>query len=405
MVKNTPKLLSPAGNLDKLKTAIAFGADAVYCGIPDFSLRVRINDFDFKTLAEGIAYAHAHGKKIYLTLNIYPHERHLKRLPKYLEFIKKNRPDALIVSDPGIIAILRKKLPRIPLHLSTQANCVNSAAARFWQAQGIKRIILGRETTLEEIRAIHRGAPKMELEYFVHGAMCMSYSGRCILSKWLVNRSANLGDCVQPCRWEYEVSTQDERGQKFMIEEDRHGTYLLNSKDLCLIEYLDELKRAGISSFKIEGRAKSIYYVALTTKCYREAIDKKELPKKLKNELAKLVNRGFTTGFIFGEDKEIQNHQTSHNYSPYQFVGEVIKYDKQAGLATVRVHNSLFIGETVEFITPRGENLRAKIRKMIDPKNGKRLGEAHGGQGRTVLIKTLGEILPSTILVRKTANN
>lgn len=387
MKAKKPELLSPAGSYEKLQTALAFGADAVYCGLPDFSLRVRINNFTLKTLAEAIKYTHSLGKKIYLTFNIYAHEEHLKQLPKYFKFLKENRPDALIVSDPGIISLLRKNLPQIPLHLSTQANCTNAEAVKFWQKQGITRIILAREVTLKEIAAIHRQVPKMELEYFVHGAMCMSYSGRCILSKWLTGRSANLGDCAQPCRWQYFISEEKRPGQFIPVEEDQHGTYILNSKDLCLIKELKKLQAAGIISFKIEGRAKSAFYVAAVTQAYRQAIDgTKPLTQLIKN-LNKIMNREYTTGFLFGKDKWENNFRASHLKGTYQFVGEVVKYKQNQG-AEIMVHNAIFPDETLEFITPNGQNFSQKVAKIYNTKNGQELAEAHGGHQQTVIIKT-----------------
>ncbi|MFA5359159.1 MAG: U32 family peptidase [Patescibacteria group bacterium] len=397
---NKPELLAPAGSYEKLKTALAFGADAVYCGLPDFSLRVRINSFNLKDLAEAIKYCHDHKKKIYLTLNIYAHNQHLKKLPAYIKFLKANKPDGIIVSDPGIIKILKKELPKIPLHLSTQANCTNWQAAKFWYEQGIKRIILAREVTIAEIKEIRKNVPKLELEYFVHGAMCMSYSGRCILSKWLTGRSANLGDCVQPCRWGYRVSTDDERGQVMEVEEDKHGTYLFNSKDLCLIGHLAELKKAGVTSFKIEGRAKSAYYVAVVVKAYRQAIDKKQPIKNLVKELGTLANRGYTTGFAFGAEKWDNNFQISHQKSSYQFVGEVVKYSKEKGATLIAVHNAIYRGETVEFITPTGKNFRQKLTKIIDTKNDKEVASAHGGHDQIISIKTT-EPIPAFSVLRK----
>src|SRR3989339_896843 len=231
------ELLAPAGNMEKMKTALVFGADAVYAGIPDFSLRVRINDFDLEKIKEATEYCHKIGKKIYITVNIFAHNRHLEKLPVYIKKLKKIKVDALIISDPGVIEIVKEIWPEVEIHLSTQANCTNWQAAKFWQAQGVKRIILGRETTLPEIKMIHKKCPDLELEYFVHGAMCMAYSGRCFLSKYYADRSANLGDCVQPCRWKGDVRSEklevrNEKGDEFEIVEEEHGSYILNSKDL-----------------------------------------------------------------------------------------------------------------------------------------------------------------------------
>ncbi|PIR93789.1 hypothetical protein COT97_04500, partial [Candidatus Falkowbacteria bacterium CG10_big_fil_rev_8_21_14_0_10_39_11] len=285
-----PELLAPAGNLKKLKYALTFGADAVYCGLPNFSLRYRINNFNYKDLAEGVEFAHKLRKKIYVTINIFPHKNHLNILGEHIEKLKPIKPDALIVSDPGILSYIKTEWPEAEIHLSTQANCTNWRSAKFWYDQGVTRVILAREATLEDIQEIHKKVPEVELETFVHGAMCMAYSGRCILSKWFTDRSANLGDCSQPCRWKYnlksEISNQEtvignkkqivleesqRKGNYFPIEEDENGTYIMNSKDLCLIKQLKELQEAGIVSFKIEGRAKSIYYLGNTLHAYREA--------------------------------------------------------------------------------------------------------------------------------------
>ena len=322
------ELIAPAGNLAKLETAFCFGADAVYCGIPDFSLRSRINEFNLAKLKQGIKFAHERGKKVYITLNIFSHNHHLSQVEKHIKLLKGLKPDGLIISDPGILGIVKKIWPTVKLHLSTQANCTNWQAAKFWHEQGISRIILAREVTLREIKEIHKRVPKVELECFVHGAMCMSYSGRCLLSKYYNDRSANLGDCTQPCRWKYEAQSPKHKTQiknqiqnsnencegmflrektrpddLLTMEEDQHGSYIMNSKDLCLVDYLDKLKRVGITAFKIEGRAKSVYYVGNTVKVYRDAIDKTKMVKDRELELKKCQNRGFTTGFLFGKEK------------------------------------------------------------------------------------------------------
>ena len=291
--------------MEKAKTALAFGADALYVGIPDFSLRVRVNEFDKKGIKELVEYARSLKKKIYVTINIFAHNKHIKKLPPYIKFLKDIKVDALIISDPGIIMMVKSIWPKAEIHLSTQANCTNWQSARFWYKQGIKRVILGRETTLEEIKEIKKKVPKLELEVFVHGAMCMAYSGRCFLSKHFVDRSGNLGDCVQPCRWNYFISEEKRPNEPLEIVEEKHGSYILNSRDLCLIEYLDELARAGVDSFKIEGRAKSVYYQAVVANSYRQAvcslqsantklkkIEYKKFARKLFNELnTRLVHR------------------------------------------------------------------------------------------------------------------
>jgi len=413
-----PELLAPAGDLDKLKYAIEFGADAIYCGLPDFSLRYRINKFGYKELGRGIELAHAAGKKVYVTINIFPHQKHLQKLPNHIAKLKKIKPDALIISDPGIISYVRQVWPKIDIHLSTQANCTNWRAAKFWFDQGITRVILARETTLKDIKEIHQKVPKLELECFVHGAMCMAYSGRCILSKWFTDRSANLGDCTQPCRWHYKVKKtnhvacntqhaalaleESSRPENyFPIEEDENGTYILNSKDLCLIDHLDKLKEAGITSFKIEGRAKSIYYVANTVKVYRQAIDKIGNKKQFLNELQKSPNRGFTTGFILGEKEVSHRFNSAHEKCDWEFCGEVIgqRVKNKSLFAKIKVHNALKLKDKIEIITPAGNNSSITVKKIFN-KNFQELLEAHGGQEMIIYVP-MENIIPVMSLLRR----
>ncbi len=408
------ELVAPAGNIIKLETAFLFGADAAYLGLPEYSLRTRINDFDWDSLEEGIALAHSRKKKAYVTLNIIAHNRHFADLPAAIKKIKKLSPDALIVADPGIMAVVWRYWPEARIHLSTQANCINAEAAKFWYRQGVKRVVLGREASLEDICLIHQACPKLELEYFVHGAMCMAYSGRCFLSKWLTDRSGNLGDCAQACRFEYSVQAKNhEQGE---IVEEENGTYILNSKDLCLIRYLDELIAAGISSFKIEGRAKSVYYQALVSGAYRRAIDilfsgdavvfRRE-SRRLEKELrTKLVNRGFSTGFLLsgrGEEKT----DLAAEKSDWEFCGQVVApvsdWTKKTGDIFVQVHNTLKVGMKVEIILPGYDIIRKKITKMHDAIGGETLTEAHGGGGsRIVRLSISGKDIPAgAILTRK----
>ncbi len=389
------ELLAPAGNVLKMKTAFAYGADAVYLGIPDFSLRVRINDFDLKGIKEAVKYAHNAKKKVYVTVNIFAHNEHLKKLPVYLKFLRSLKVDALIVSDPGIINLIKRVWPQAEIHLSTQANCTNLEAVKFWAKQGVKRVILGREVTLKEIKEIHQAVPKIELEYFVHGAMCMAYSGRCFLSKLLVDRSGNLGDCAQPCRWEYDVMLKTGgHDEELELVEERHGTYLLNSKDLCLLKYLKELASAGVTSFKIEGRAKSVYYQATVCGIYRQAlnlINKKIAPAKLKTELnylfkeleTKLVHRGYTTGFLLGT-KADQNIVNSHNKSAWEFCGQVLSTEVINGgkmRIYFQVHNTIKVNDEVEIIRPNYDIIKMKLARLGDAKTGQEIKEAHGGGG------------------------
>jgi len=443
-----PELLAPAGNLKKLQYALAFGADAVYCGLPDFSLRYRVNNFDYESLAEGMKYTHEQGKKIYVTINIFPHKKQLELLKEHIEKLKKIKPDALIVSDPGILAYIKSVWPDIDLHLSTQANCTNWRAAKFWADQGIKRIILAREATLEDIREIHHNVPEVELETFVHGAMCMAYSGRCILSKWFTDRSANLGDCSQPCRWKFNLNSNHKYqitnnkpnrnsqnaeqienlfleetqrpGQFFPIEEDDHGTYIMNSKDLCLIEHLQKLKQAGVTSFKIEGRAKSIYYLGNTIHAYRVAIDKPRTDKiKLQAELTKAPNRGFTTGFVFGEEKVEHRFDSSQAEQEWEFCGEVLQNftkTKRRGnsknkeftkitdniktrVLKVLVHNSIKVGDVVELVVPLGSVETFKIKELYNDA-GEKIEEAHGGQEQVIYIPN-NVVFPEKTLLRR----
>jgi len=407
------ELLAPAGNILKMKTAFIYGADAVYLGIPDFSLRVRINDFNLAKIKEAIKYAHQQGKKVYVTVNIFAHNKHLVRLIPYLRELKKMSVDALIVSDPGVIMVIKKVWPRAVIHLSTQANCTNLEAVKFWAKQGVERIILGREVTLAEIKEINRAVPKMELEYFVHGAMCMAYSGRCFLSKLLVNRSGNLGDCAQPCRWEYHLTTGG-HGEELELVQEQHGSYLLNSKDLCLIKYLKELKGAGITSFKIEGRAKSVYYQAMVCGTYSRAlqlISPKISATKLKSELnylfkeleTKLVHRGYSTGFLLGQWGE-QNISNSHQSSPWEFCGQVLKV--AGSKVFFKVHNTVRVGDQLEIIRPNYDIIKTKLTKLFDAKSDNKLSEAHGGGGSQEAIIELasaGEIPVLAVIRRRLA--
>ena len=401
---NKTELLAPAGSFEKLKYALEFGADAVYAGLPDFSLRARINKFDEKNIIEAVNYTHSKNKKIYITINIFARNCHLKNLEKHLRNLKNNPPDAFIVSDLGAIEIVKKILPKVKIHLSTQANTTNWQAAKAWHKIGVERIILARELNLEEIKEIHHKVPKLELECFVHGAMCMAYSGRCFLSAWQTGRSSNLGDCAQNCRWRYQLVEEKRPDEYIPIEQDQHGSYLLNSKDLCLIEYLDELKNAGITSFKIEGRAKSVYYLSQTVKAYRQALDikvndknKKAKTRKLEKDVNKLLNRTFTTGFLFGECKDRgQETRFSHIKEEYMFAGEVIeseskklkvKSEIKKNLVKIKVHNAIFAGDRVEFIQPKGNNFFCKIKNIYECGTLEKLKSAHGGQERTVYIE------------------
>lgn len=400
------ELLAPAGSIEKLKYAIEYGADAVYAGIPSVSMRARVNSFSEESLLEASKYIHAHGKKFYVAVNIYAHNYHLPQIEKHLRFIKKLKADAVIVSDPGIIGLVKKILLGIDIHLSTQANTTNWMAAKFWHKVGVKRIILAREVTLEDIKIIRKKVPKLELEYFVHGAMCMSYSGRCILSKWMSGKSANEGDCTQPCRWAYAKVIEKKSGEIVELEEDSHGTYFFNSKDLNLIEHLEELKNAGVTSFKIEGRSKSSYYVACVTRAYRKVIDVIESKKnsaEVKNavnrgreELNKLANRGYTKGFLFGNEAG-QNLSGQQSNDEYQFVGEVVELDGKE--LKVKVHNALRKDDKLEVIA-KNRNIPIKIVGIYN-KDRKEVESAHGGHDSFYYIVIDRKGIEPLSLIRK----
>lgn len=324
-----PELLAPAGDYEKLKFAIAYGADAVYMGGPAFGLRAYAGNFTMEQMAEAIQYAHHAGRKLYVTVNIFAHEQDFEEMAAYLKQLESLGADGAIVSDPGIIALAQEAAPKLPLHLSTQMNSTNSYSINFWLKQGLERIVLARELTLAEIQAVREKVPG-ELEMFIHGAMCMSYSGRCLLSNYLTGRDANRGECTQPCRWGYGLVEEKRPGQVFPVEEDERGTYIFNSHDLCLLPYLPMLKPLGIDSYKIEGRMKSIHYVSSTVKVYREAMDtlweqgeedfKAKLPGWLE-EMDKVSHRDYSPGFLLGKPgAESHNIESSNYIRDYEFV-------------------------------------------------------------------------------------
>lgn len=374
-----PELLSPAGSLKAMRLAFAYGADAVYAGQPRYSLRVRNNEFDLAALATGINEAHALGKRFYVVVNIAPHNSKLTTFVKDMAPVVALEPDALIVSDPGVIFLLRQHFPKIPLHLSVQANTVNWAAVKFWQTQGVERVILSRELSIEEIAEIRREVPEMELEVFVHGALCMAYSGRCLLSGYINKRDPNQGTCTNSCRWPYQVhaAVEDEVGQfkpistpalleeqgrpgeLMTIDEDLHGTYILNSKDLRAVEHVPALTAMGVHSLKIEGRTKSPYYVARTAQVYRQAIDDAAAGKvfnaNLLHELEGMANRGFTEGFLRRhKPQDTQNYATSHSAGEQLLVGEFISEQDSEGFALLEVKNQFAVGDSLILMTPAG---------------------------------------------------
>jgi len=416
--KVRPELVAPAGSLEKLKYALEYGADAVYCGIPDFSLRVRINQFSKEDILEGIKYAHSKGKKVFVTTNIFAHNEHIDKLEKFLTWLYDSqvRSDAFIAADPGVINVIKKKFPEANIHLSTQANCTNWQAAKFWYDLGVKRVVLGREVTLEEIKEIKKKVPKLEIEVFVHGAMCMSYSGRCMLSAWMTGRSANLGDCAQTCRWKYGVVEETRPGEFIPIEEDERGTYIFNSKDMCLIDYVKDLADIGVDSFKIEGRAKSVHYLSTVVKAYKSVIDSdydKKSIREAKKEIAKNVSRQYTTGFLLTDvarpsskiEEEMQNFYNRTVESGWEFVGEVvvgsgvtILTGKEIQGFIVKPHNLLLSSDEVEILQPHGKKTKIKILKLIDLRNGQEVEKANGGTGRLYLVPTKLQIEAMSVL-------
>jgi U32 family peptidase len=379
-----PELLVPAGNLEKLRTAVLYGADAVYVGVPGLSLRGTSAEMPIGDLAAGIAEAHAQHVKVYAACNTFARNRDLEATKRLLPELIATGIDALIVSDPGLILLIRKIVPQIPLHLSTQANTTNVEAVRFWQEQGIRRIILSRELTLKEVAEISRATPDMELEIFIHGAMCMSYSGRCYLSAWRNRRSANQGDCSQPCRWEYVLHESTRPDEPFLLEEDERYSYLLSSKDLCLMEHLPEVLATGVTSVKIEGRMKSSYYVAVVTRAYRQALNaliRQEQPDqcvpKWDEEIQTVSNRGYTTGFAFSEEKINETNSQIKNIQTHEPAGVVLGYDEARKQIQMEVRNYLKTGDDVTLLLP-DETVPIDTRILLD-NHGNSIAQAHTG--------------------------
>lgn len=368
---NKPEILAPAGNLEKLKTAILFGADAVYLGGSKLNLRAFADNFSDKELIEGIEFAHSRGKRVYVTVNVFPHNEDLEELEPYLKDLENMKVDAIIVSDPGIIMTAKEVAPKLEIHLSTQANNVNWKSALFWYKQGVKRIVLARELSFEEIKEMREKLPQdCELEAFVHGSMCMSYSGRCLLSNYMTGRDANRGECAQPCRYKYYLMEEKREGQYFPVFQDERGTYILNSKDLCMIKHIPELVESGINSFKIEGRMKSSYYVASVVKSYRQALDaylenseNYKFNEDWVNNLLKTSHRDYYTGFYFG-DKDSQIYETSSYIRNYDIVGIVRDYNKETKEATIEQRNKLFDGDLVEILRPVGNSFEVKLEDL-----------------------------------------
>lgn len=363
------ELLAPAGDKQKLIMAIEYGADAVYLASTRFGLRTFAGNFDLDELKWAVDYAHAHKVKVYVTVNIIPHESDLKDLPEYIKYLESIEVDAVICADLGVISMVRRIAPKLSVHVSTQANITNSESALVYVNMGVKRLILAREMTLDEIKELCSKIPaEIELEAFCHGAMCISYSGRCLLSNFFTGRDANRGACVQACRWNY-VIREISKDQEYPIEEDSHGSYILNSKDMCMIDYLDKLRDAGVSSLKIEGRMKTEYYVANIVNAYRQALDylnshnEYHLPESIRNEVYKSSHRDYSCGFFFGEPKE--NLDTSLPISTHDFVAVVLE-DSVGNRTKVEMRNKFLLNEQLELLSKTQNNAKISIDKIED---------------------------------------
>ena len=367
-----PELLAPAGNLEKLKFAVMYGADAVYLAGKRFGLRAFAGNFDDEDLRTGIAFAHAHQVKVFVTINIFPHNEDLVGLEDYLLMLRDLEVDALICADPGVIRLVRQTVPELAIHISTQANTTNWADVLFWKEYGgVERVVLARELSLPEISAI-KEKTQMPLECFIHGAMCISYSGRCLLSSYMADRDSNRGQCAQACRWNYHL-VEKRPGEFYPIQEDERGTYIFNSQDLCLLPRIPELLDAGIDSLKIEGRMKSAFYVATVLRAYRQIIDDYMTKGQLEDlqywqeELEKVSHRPYTTGFYFGKPETgALTLETSRYIKPYDFIGVVIAYDAVTKTALVEQRNHFKLGDTVEFFGPQYKQFTQTLTQMYD---------------------------------------
>lgn len=369
------ELLIPAGNLENLKVAVAYGADAVYVGGEVFSLRAKAANFSMEDLKEGIEYAHSHNVKVYVTANIIAHNEDMEEVKKYLLELGELKPDALIIADPGIFNLAKRLIPHIERHISTQANNTNYETYLFWWELGAKRVVSARELSLVEIAEIRKHIPdEMEIESFIHGAMCMAYSGRCSLSNYMTGRDANQGACSHPCRWKYSLVEEKRPGQYFPIYENERGSYIFNSKDLCMIEYIPEMLEAGIDSLKIEGRMKTTLYTAAVARTYRKAIDdyleSPELYKKniewYKDEIAKCTIREFTTGFYFGKpDKDTQIYDANIHITNYIYLGQILDTNEK-GQYQIQQKNKFSVGETIEIMKPDGTNLSCVVKGIYN---------------------------------------
>lgn len=394
-----PELLIPASSLEVLKVAVIFGADAVYIGGEAFGLRAKAKNFTLEEMKEGVEFAHEHNVKVYVTANILAHNRDLDGAYEYFEELKDVKPDALIISDPAIFTIAKEVLPDMEIHISTQANNTNYGTFNFWYKQGAKRVVTARELSLEEIKEIRRNIPDdLEIETFVHGAMCISYSGRCLLSSFMAGRDANQGACTHPCRWKYSVVEESRPGQYMPVYENERGTYIFNSKDLCMIEHIKELVESGIDSLKIEGRMKTALYVATVARTYRMALDDYKESEELyrsrlpfyKEEIAKCTYRQYTTGFFFGKpDENTQIYDSNTYIKEYTYLGiignevdrsSIVKDDNAGVLYEIEQRNKFTVGEQIELMKPDGTNVEVTVMEIFDEDGNKMESAPHPKQ-------------------------
>lgn len=404
------ELLIPAGSLEVLKTAVRYGADAVYIGGEDFGLRAKAHNFSIEEMQEGVAYAHAHDCKVYLTVNIFAHNEDIEGIRDYFERLKAVAIDAMIISDPGVLMLAKEILPQVELHISTQANNTNYRTYNFWYLQGAKRVVSARELSLEELKEIRSRIPEdMEIESFVHGAMCISYSGRCLLSSYFTGRDANRGACTHPCRWKYAIVEESRPGEYLPVNEDDRGTYIFNSKDLCMIEHIPELMEAGIDSFKIEGRMKTALYVATVARTYRQAIDDYKKDEQLyrrnlehyRQEIAKCTYRMFTTGFYFGKtDSDSQIYDNNTYRTEYTYIGMVEDVDEQGDLIFEQ-KNKFLVGERIEAMLFDGSNRLLEVQSIKNDEGEAMESAPHPKQRLHVNV---GRPLPIGCILRRKEN-
>ncbi len=407
MRRKKPEILAPASSLEVLKTAVEYGADAVYIGGELYGLRAKAKNFSREDMREGISYAHERGKRVYVTANITAHNRDLEGIREYFLELKEIAPDALIISDPGVFSIAREVCPEIDIHISTQSNNVNYLTFEFWRRQGASRVVTARELRLQEIAQIRANIPDdFEIETFVHGAMCISYSGRCLLSNYFTGRDANLGTCTHPCRWKYYLMEEGRPGEYLPVEENERGTYIFNSKDLCMIDHIPELVEAGIDSFKIEGRMKTALYVAVVSRAYRQAVDdyfedpglyRSRLPY-YREEVAKCTHRQYETGFFFGSPThESQIYDESTYVRGSEYLGTIRRVEED-GTGVFEQKNKFCVGDVVEIMKPSGKNEETRVLALYDEEGNEIASCPH--PGRQIRIQAECELQPFDIIRR-----